>query len=157
MRITSTIYTAAMAAGMTLATGSAFAQECVCRFSSNAAIIGKVESVSGTNVFITQPAGYSPVQGDAALQEGATIIVGKDSATSLLLGDQECRVDLKANQSMTLIEESRGAFCAMVKSQPAVVAGDTGAILAVGAGTSVLVTGIILFSQDDNSISVSQQ
>lgn len=158
MRITSTIYAAAMAAGMTLAAGSAFAQSqtCACVVSATARIIGKVESVSG-NVRISQAAGFSPVQNQAALQAGATIIVGANSSTSLLLGT-DCRVDLTANQSMTLVSQGNGNICAAVRSETPAGAGST-TTAAVGtlAGTALLVGGVIVFSQEDETVSVSQQ
>jgi len=156
MRITSTFYAAAMAAGMTLAAGAAFAQECACVVSSTARIIGKVDSVTG-NVRISQAAGFSPVQNQAALQRGATIIVGANSAASLTLGTG-CTVDLGANQSMTLVSQGNGNICAAVRNDAPAAAGNTTAA-AVGtlAGTALLVGGVIVFSQKDETISVSQQ
>lgn len=158
MRITSTIYAAAMAAGMTLAAGSAFAQgqTCACVVSATSSIIGKVESVAG-NVRISQAAGFSPVQNQAALQAGATIIVGAGSSTTLLLGTS-CRVNLGANQSMTLVSQGNGNICAAVRSEAAAGTG-TPSAAAVGtlAGTALLVGGVIVFSQEDEKISVSQQ
>ena len=159
MRITSTIFAAAMTAGMTLAAVPAFAQgqACACIVSAATSnIIGKVESVAG-NVRISQAAGYSPVQNQAALQAGATIIVGANSSTTLLLGTS-CRVNLVANQSMTLVSQGNGNICAAVRNEAAAAGGGTtGAAVGALAGTALLVGGVIVFSQEDDKVSVSQQ
>lgn len=160
MRITSTIYAAAMAVGMTLAAGSAFAQSqtCACVVSATSRIIGKVESVSGKNVRVTQEAGFASAQSNAQLQSGWTVMVGANSSTRLLLGAQECVVDLGANQSMTLISQGNGNICAAVRNEAPAGAGNTTAA-AVGtlAGTAALVTGVIVFSQENETVSVSRQ
>jgi hypothetical protein len=157
MRITSTLHAAVIAAGMIFAAGAAFAQGqgCACVVSSTANIIGTVESVEG-NVRISQAAGFSPVQDQAALQKGATIIVGANSSTSLLLGN-DCRVDLGANQSMTLVSQADGNICAAVRNEAPPTGNTTAAAVGALAGTALLVGGVIVFSQDDDKISVSQQ
>ncbi|MDN2583035.1 hypothetical protein [Aquibium sp. ELW1220] len=157
MRITSTLNAAVMAAGMTFAAGAAFAQDqvCKCVVSATANIIGKVESVEG-NVRISQAAGFSPVQDETALQKGATIIVGANSSTRLLLGN-DCRVELGANQSMTLVAQDSGNICAAVRNEAPPTGNTTAAAVGALAGTALLVGGVIVFSQDDDKISVSQQ
>jgi hypothetical protein len=158
MRITSAFYAAVMAAGMAFNAGSASAQGqgCACLVSSTANIIGKVESVEG-DVRITQQAGFSTVQDQAALQRGATIIVGAGSKTSLLLGDN-CRVDLGANQSMTLVPQADGKICAAVRSEVPAAGNTTAATIGALTGLGLVAGGVIVLTQDeDKPIAVSQQ
>ncbi|WP_187972753.1 hypothetical protein [Aquibium microcysteis] len=141
---------------MTLAAGAAFAQECACVVTSTANIIGRVTAVKGT-VRISQQAGFSPVQNQSALQKGATIMTGGDGSTTLELGTG-CTINLVENQSMTLVSQANGNICAAVRTEAAAAGGvTTGAVVGVGVGTALLVGGVIVLSQDKETISVSQQ
>ena len=147
----------ALAVGLSIFAGSAWAQECACRIPLTAGTVGQIVNATG-DVRVAQATNYVRAERGAVLRRATRIIVGRGSASVRLGGG--CEIELGANSSLTLIPTADSICAAVDTGRTAAFRGrpfNVGAALGVAGGSLLLAGGIILFTQDEDAPPVSAE